>query len=565
MSSNQPSQRGQNLPHLADIKARGANRSTKVAGKLKVLPDQPEPVVPVDKVEPPPPPRRDELESSATAEESEEDEGEEATTEDTEDVEVNRACLLSAYLLSESPSVCQVYNQIDRIPAGTARRDALRLTKKKAKSLPRVTAYATASSYRFPELMRFFNARKPSYHTAPRIIDEVIYTPYVYEPPSSRHVHFNQSRQASEADSEVTAQAHTGDLLGVPELVPGESIPGRIEASTTPDSNGVVRQKKKSKFEEMPTVAEIFLFEYGTVVIWGMTEAEEKRFLSSIKRFEVDKLPSEDVEMEDLNYYYANYSRTKLSLSHALSQSVKISLFEELISSTIDETKDIPEIISETGKINMPHKEIMRKIGELFLLRTNINSVGSVLDSPVSHPPPICIFASRVLDEGTYPDLQPLYDAARSYLEIPQRINLLNARVEVLQDMLQLLKETVSSRHAERLETIVIWLIVVEIGLGIITILHLYHTIVYVLVDTTSFLPLFLPRCCCFPAARKARRSCQTAALRALLVNRAYRGIYHGRQFWDWQFSPPYFLLGIIDPSMQASVKQLRNTPGATY
>ena len=30
--------------------------------------------------------------------------------------------------------------------------------------------------------------------------------------------------------------------------------------------------------------------------------------------------------------------------------------------------------------------------------------------------------------------------------------------------MLQLLKETVTSRHAERLETIVIWLIVVEIG-----------------------------------------------------------------------------------------------------
>lgn len=30
--------------------------------------------------------------------------------------------------------------------------------------------------------------------------------------------------------------------------------------------------------------------------------------------------------------------------------------------------------------------DIMRKIGELFLLRTNINSVGSVLDSPVSGP-----------------------------------------------------------------------------------------------------------------------------------------------------------------------------------
>jgi hypothetical protein len=30
--------------------------------------------------------------------------------------------------------------------------------------------------------------------------------------------------------------------------------------------------------------------------------------------------------------------------------------FESLISTTIEETKDIPEIISETGKIGMPHK-----------------------------------------------------------------------------------------------------------------------------------------------------------------------------------------------------------------
>ena len=156
--------------------------------------------------------------------------------------------------------------------------------------------------------------------------------------------------------------------------------------------------------------------------------------------------------------------------------------FENLISRTIDETKDIPEIISETGKIDMSHKEIMQKIGELFLLRTNINSVGSVLDSPevfwVRAPfavrlAPCPLLLPSFLDvlthlsprtRQTYPDLQPLYDAARAYLELPQRLDLLNARVEVLQDMLQLLKETVTSRHAERLEQIVIALIAVEIG-----------------------------------------------------------------------------------------------------
>ncbi|KAF9226400.1 DUF155-domain-containing protein [Gyrodon lividus] len=410
----------------AEPKIRGANRSTKTAGKLKVLPDQP--------TSPAAQPTA-ELDGSPnvtgdTDEGDDEEEEEEEEEDDEEGAEVR-------------------LRQISRIPQGTARRDALRLTKKKAKSLPRVTAYATANSYLLHELMKFFNARRASYQTNPKIIDDVIYTPYAYEPSSTSDMHGKRSAQ-------------TGDLLGVPELNP----------PTFEADDARLAKKKRSKFYAMPTEAEIFVFGYGTVVIWGMTEAQERRFLSSIRRFEVDRLAPDGVEMEDLNYYYANYSRiyndvitlrkgsgymTKLSLSHALSQSVKISLFEELISSKIEETKDIPETLSETGKIGMPHKEIMRKTGELFILRTNINSVGSVLDSPE-------VFWS-------YPDLQPLYDAARSYLEIPQRIDLLNTRVEVLQDMLQLLKDSVSSRHAERLEQIVIALIGIEIVLGIITIL----------------------------------------------------------------------------------------------
>ncbi|KAK0445185.1 DUF155-domain-containing protein [Armillaria solidipes] len=406
---------------LSEPKARGANRSTKVAGKLKVLPEQPEPIVADGPVLP-------------KAEESV------GTTGDSDEGDIESD--------SSEPGEVEVYNQISLIPAGTARRDALRLTKKKAKSLPRVTAYATANSYRMGDLMKFLNARKAAYHTDAKLIDEVIYTPYLYQPAQS-----TDTRQST-----ARAQAlPEGDLLGIPELRPDDEQP------TKP---------KKRKFDATSAEAEIFLFEYGTVVIWGMTEAQEKRFLSSLKRFEIEKLAPEDVEMEDLNYYYANYSRiyndvitlrkgssymTKLSLSHALSQSVKCSLFEALISNTIEDTKDIPEIISETGKIGMPHKEIMQNIGQLFLLRTNINSVGSVLDSPE-------VFWS-------FPDLQPLYDAARSYLEIPQRVILLNSRVEVLQDMLQLLKESVSSRHAERLEQVVIVLIAIEIVLGIVTIL----------------------------------------------------------------------------------------------
>ncbi|KIO09753.1 hypothetical protein M404DRAFT_7957 [Pisolithus tinctorius Marx 270] len=415
-SSTQPT--NANAAQPVEPKTRGANRSTKVAGKLKVLPDQPTtptstPTPKQTKAELVVPEAQEGPSIAGDTDEANDEEEEEEEEIDEEDEEEYTEVRL---------------RQISQIPQGTARRDALKLTKKKAKSLPRVTAYATASSYRLNELTKFFQVRRQAYHTDPKIIDdEVVYTPYAYEPSVEAHV--NTKRNPV-----------TGDLLGVPEL-----------ASSGNDENCNGKRRKRGKFNTIPTEADVFVFSYGTVVIWGMTETQERRFLSSIRRFEVDRLASEDIEMEDLNYYYANYSRTKLSLSHALSQSVKISLFEALISSKIEDTKDIPEILSETGKIAMPHKEIMRKTGELFILRTNINSVGSVLDSPE-------VFWS-------YPDLQPLYEAARSYLEMPQRLELLNTRLEVLQDMLQLLKESSSSRHAERLEQIVIALIGIEIGM----------------------------------------------------------------------------------------------------
>lgn len=107
--------------------------------------------------------------------------------------------------------------------------------------------------------MKFFNARKTSYHTNPRLIDEAIYTPYYYDEPTDEGNDRSRSKP----------HAPTGDLLGIPEL----------EAE---DENTQRRSKKRSKFDAGPTEAEIFLFDYGTVVIWGMTEAQEKRFLSSM-------------------------------------------------------------------------------------------------------------------------------------------------------------------------------------------------------------------------------------------------------------------------------------------
>jgi len=77
-----------------ETKPRGANRSTKVAGKLKVLPEQPEdlPVIGTKTGLPKPPTAKDYTESGANTGESEDGDVEESEQSEEEDVEV---CLLS--------------------------------------------------------------------------------------------------------------------------------------------------------------------------------------------------------------------------------------------------------------------------------------------------------------------------------------------------------------------------------------------------------------------------------------------------------------------------------------
>jgi uncharacterized Rmd1/YagE family protein len=80
------------------------------------------------------------------------------------------------------------------------------------------------------------------------------------------------------------------------------------------------------------------------------------------------------------------------------------------------------------------------QIGELFILRINIHLNGSVLDTPE-------LF-------WVEPQLEPVYQAVRSYLEMDQRVSLLTERLDVIADLLAVLKDQLSHGHGEKLEWI---------------------------------------------------------------------------------------------------------------
>ena len=305
----------------------------------------------------------------------------------------------------------------------------------------------------------------------------------------------------------------------------------RRTSSLTRSSNNNAQQRSSVPAPVERTLGELFFFEYGVVVIWGLSLAQEQLVLSLLKPFELEKLHLDQVETEEFHWQYRAFSQAriyndvitlrtphtastssvlepigegshvavhqdgptadtppksptmstaattdalqagtkqpqshqqhqdqmiKLTISHAIAQSVKLTLFENLIDDTIDSTKHIPYIMARTGKVPLSRTKIIKKIGHLFIMRMNVNLISPILDTPE-------LFWSE-------PTLEPIYSAARTYLEISQRVELLNQRVTVLSDLLEMLKEHLNSAHGETLEWIIIILIAIEILIGLVTI-----------------------------------------------------------------------------------------------
>jgi uncharacterized Rmd1/YagE family protein len=249
---------------------------------------------------------------------------------------------------ADEESARDVYSQYTRIKDPTARRDALRLGKADRNRLPRVTAYCTANRYQMDNLLHFLKGRGKSRGANPKLIDECIYTPYSY---ASRKVQAARLDRFGQVQSTPERRHSTGDLIDLVHSAQGHDGVSageeNLDEVASLSSFGDDHQEddmaaEVADFDIQVHTPEVFLFDYGVVVIWGMTAAQEQRFLKEIAKFEVEKLAPDDVETELFNFYYTNEYQariyndfialrdkhnymTKLAISHALAQSVKAS------------------------------------------------------------------------------------------------------------------------------------------------------------------------------------------------------------------------------------------------
>jgi len=230
----------------------------------------------------------------------------------------------------------------------------------------------------------------------------------------------------------------------------------------------VIYAQKEFGTEKDPI--DIFFFPFGCVTIWGGDESQEKMILQDIEGFEIGKLKSPIAD-----FIYFDYDETnektfideekneiilkdkttfiKLSISHALAQSVKLNLLEKSVNDLIDKTTPIQKELASTGSVSLSKKQISKQIGILFNERYSINLHSDILDTPE-------FFWRR-------PSYEPLYIMTVAFQDIQIRQTILHNRLNMIHELYSILSNDLNYKHSTRLEWIIIILIAIEVVLAI--------------------------------------------------------------------------------------------------
>uniref|UniRef100_A0A8C4QYF8 Required for meiotic nuclear division 1 homolog n=1 Tax=Eptatretus burgeri TaxID=7764 RepID=A0A8C4QYF8_EPTBU len=220
--------------------------------------------------------------------------------------------------------------------------------------------------------------------------------------------------------------------------------------------------------------ATIFFFQEGAVVFWNVHQTVVHWVLAEVKHMAVHHYPSLLIqgESEDVAYQLAQgpsrlhdgqiqlrvlseeneYGQTsmleKFAFSNALSLSVKLAIWESELENFILSIQPVPELLRTGGKVKLTRIDVLRKIGELFTLRHQINLTSDLLITPD-------FYWDRA-------ELEALYERTCRYLSIPRRVQVMNQKLAQCSDLAQLMNTHLGEKHALRLEAMIVVLISIE-------------------------------------------------------------------------------------------------------
>lgn len=211
---------------------------------------------------------------------------------------------------------------------------------------------------------------------------------------------------------------------------------------------------------------EMAIFEYGSVVFWGNKSLEDVAYMQDwLNIFAKTRYPTTEMEQFSVTtgtntHVYGNTitlgaenMATKIAVSYALAQAVKLNQYENQVERTMSELEHLPETLSKTGRISIGKHEALKKTGTLFVVKSQINLHSDLLDTPD-------YFWDR-------PDGEAIYLATIKEMDLSMRISNLNKRLDIMKDLYDLLTDHIHNAHSHLLEIIIIVLLCFEIFLSL--------------------------------------------------------------------------------------------------
>jgi uncharacterized Rmd1/YagE family protein len=184
---------------------------------------------------------------------------------------------------------------------------------------------------------------------------------------------------------------------------------------------------------------------------------------SSDTRTELESsaLEPDSVFLERLRYDHFlirnNSADIKLCISHALGQSAKIDYLELEVEALTWQCKPLPRELRDRGAVTISERELLQLRGEVLFFRLMLKSGSDLLDEPE-------LF-------WQHPWLKPFYTVVKEAFQVSERVETLDAKLDTANEILSMISDQFNQRHGSRLEWIVIWLVMVEVVIGVLELL----------------------------------------------------------------------------------------------
>ena len=207
---------------------------------------------------------------------------------------------------------------------------------------------------------------------------------------------------------------------------------------------------------------EAWVFAYGVIIFWGAEDVERTLLLQQLnlsgallntehqEHFHFEITEGGLKIQHDMIHLGDSEPLLRLSISHAIAQSLKLNEYEQQAQTTISQYAYLPRALAQTGKINLSRSALAKIRGHLFSTKSDIFLHYGLLGTP------------EVFLE--YPEYEYAYSASARYLDISSRVGLLSNKLDVIHELFEMLADDLNHKHSSFLEWIIILLIAFEIA-----------------------------------------------------------------------------------------------------